>query len=173
MENINGIPIIHMAEVIQPVLVRYGRTANDTEVRTDILSDLRRAISSSDLQSLRRFLSQEESFWIGNLQWAYFQRFEGTARLQRAFSRRKPRQRSLTTQPSRTRASDRGIDRNCSCAPMVGNDINKPETPYQRGFPAITPSKKARIALRSGPFITAGPIFRAVKLRHPRGGWLP
>ena len=77
MENINGIPIIHMAEVIQPVLVRYGRTANDTEVRTDILSDLRRAISSSDLQSLRRFLSQEESFWIGNLQWAYFQRFEG------------------------------------------------------------------------------------------------
>jgi hypothetical protein len=38
---------------------------------------LKNAISSVDLEFLRRFLSQEESFWIGNLQWAYFQRFEG------------------------------------------------------------------------------------------------
>jgi len=74
--------IVHIAELIQPVLVRYGRTANDTEVRADILSDLRRAISSGDLQALRRFLSQEESFWIGNLQRAYFfQRFKGIGML--------------------------------------------------------------------------------------------
>lgn len=77
MRSINGIPIVHIADVIKPVLIRYGRSANDLAVRTDILSDIRHAVSSGNLQALRRFLSKEESFWIGNLQWAYFQRFEG------------------------------------------------------------------------------------------------
>lgn len=77
MEKIDGIPIVSMAEIIKPVLARYGRAPNDSAIRGDILSDLRAAISSGDLDLLRCFLSQEESFWIGHLQWAYFQRFEG------------------------------------------------------------------------------------------------
>jgi hypothetical protein len=77
MQNINGIPIVRVADVIKPVLTRYCRSEEDLAIRVDILSDLRSAISSDDLVLLRRFLSQEESFWIGNLQWAYFQKFEG------------------------------------------------------------------------------------------------
>lgn len=77
MENINGIPIVRTADIIQPVLVRYGRLPSDPAVRTDILSDIHSAISSSNEDALRRFLSQDDAFWIGNLQHAYFQEFEG------------------------------------------------------------------------------------------------
>lgn len=77
MENINGIPIHRMEDVIHPVLVRYARSANDPAIRSDILSDIRCAISSHDDMAPRRFLSQDHSFWIGNLQHAYFQKFDG------------------------------------------------------------------------------------------------
>jgi len=77
MEHINGIPIISMADVIKPVLARYRRDENDPEIRTDIISEIQAKLQSGDLVSMRQFLSQEESFWIGNLQHAYFQRFEG------------------------------------------------------------------------------------------------
>ena len=77
MEEIDGIPIVSVTEIIKPVLARYSRNPNDPAIRGDILSDQRTAISSGNLDLLRRFLSQDESFWIGNLQWAYFQKFEG------------------------------------------------------------------------------------------------
>lgn len=77
MEKINGIPIRRMEDVINPVLVRYGRSANDPAIRSDILSDIRCAISSHDDMAPRRFLSQDDSFWIGSLQHAYFQKFDG------------------------------------------------------------------------------------------------
>jgi hypothetical protein len=77
MEHINDIPIVSISDVIKPVLVRYHRDANDPEIRTDILSEIQAKLKSGDLVSMRQFLSQDESIWIGNLQHAYFQRFEG------------------------------------------------------------------------------------------------
>ena len=77
MEEINGIPVIRRADVIKPVLDRYGRSANDLMIRTDILADMRHAVVSRDISAIRSFLSDDEARWIGNLQWAYFQRFEG------------------------------------------------------------------------------------------------
>lgn len=106
MENINGIPIYRMADVIKPVLVRYGRSANDPAVRANVLSDIRYAISSGDLPTLRRFLSQEESFWIGNLRWAYFQRFEGIDPLDGYEDWARAKCDLLTTIASKTREED-------------------------------------------------------------------
>lgn len=77
MEHINGIPIISMADVIKPVLARYCRDESDPEIRTDILSEIKAKVQSGHLVSMRQFLSQDESFWIGNLQHAYFQKSEG------------------------------------------------------------------------------------------------
>ncbi|RKT44877.1 hypothetical protein BDD21_2281 [Thiocapsa rosea] len=77
MEEISGIPIVQLADVIKPVLDRYGRPANDLAIRNDILADIRRALVSGDKDRIRLFLSQDEAYWIGTLQWAYFQRFEG------------------------------------------------------------------------------------------------
>ncbi len=77
MDNIDGIPVIRVSDVIKPVLSRYGRSANDIAIRIDIISDLQNAIDSDDITLMRRFLSQNDSFWIGNLQPAYFQPFEG------------------------------------------------------------------------------------------------
>jgi len=77
MEEINGIPVVRMADLIKPVLDRYGRSANDLSIRADILADIRRALVSGDIDAIRLFLSQDEAYWIGTLQWAYFQRFEG------------------------------------------------------------------------------------------------
>lgn len=75
MESINGIPVVTISEVIQPVLVRYGRLLGDPAIVNDIISDMRQAVLSDNEVVLRRFLSEEASFWIGNLQYAYFQRF--------------------------------------------------------------------------------------------------
>jgi hypothetical protein len=77
MEHINDIPIISMADVIKPVLARYCRDESDPEIRKDILSEIKAKVQSGDLDSMRQFLSQDESVWIGNLQHAYFRRFEG------------------------------------------------------------------------------------------------
>lgn len=77
MENIDGIPIRRMVDVIHPVLVRYSRSANDPAIRTDILSDIYSAISSHDDMVPRRFLLQDDAYWIGYLQHAYFQKFDG------------------------------------------------------------------------------------------------
>jgi len=77
MDNINGIPVIRVSDVIKPVLSRYGRSANDIAIRIDIISDLQNAIDSDDIALMRQFLSQSDSFWLGNLQHAYFQPFEG------------------------------------------------------------------------------------------------
>lgn len=76
MKEINGIPIVQQADVIKPVLDRYGRSANDLAIRADILADIRRALVSGDIEAIRLFLSQDEARWIGTLQWAYFQRFK-------------------------------------------------------------------------------------------------
>lgn len=76
MEEINGIPIVQLADVIRPVLDRYGRSANDLAIRADILADIRLALESGDMDAIRLFLSQDEAHWIGTLQWAYFQRFK-------------------------------------------------------------------------------------------------
>lgn len=78
MENINGIPVVKMIDKIKPVLDRYGRSANDRSIRTDIVADIRGALASGDVDAIRAFLSQDEARWIGNLQWAYYlQRFDG------------------------------------------------------------------------------------------------
>jgi hypothetical protein len=77
MDNIDGIPVIKISDVIKPVLSRYGRLANDVAIRADIISDLKTAIDSGDIYLMRQFISQDDSFWIGNLQDAYFQSFEG------------------------------------------------------------------------------------------------
>jgi hypothetical protein len=66
-----------LADVIKPVLDHYGRSANDPLIRTDILVDMRHAVVSGEIEAIRSFLSKDEARWIGNLQWAYFQRFEG------------------------------------------------------------------------------------------------
>lgn len=81
MDEINGIPVVRLADVIKPVLDRYGRSANDLLIRADILADMRRALVTGDIDAIRSFLSQDEARWIGNLQWAYFQRFEGVGPL--------------------------------------------------------------------------------------------
>jgi hypothetical protein len=81
MKEINGIPVVHLTDVIKPVLDRYGRNAGDLSIRIDILSDIHRALVSGDLDTIRAFLSQDEERWIGNLQWAYFQRFDGVGPL--------------------------------------------------------------------------------------------
>lgn len=76
-EQIDGIPIVRLADVIKPVLARYGRSANDPSIRTDILADMRHVLATGDGNAIRRFLSQDEAYWIGNLQWAYWlQRFD-------------------------------------------------------------------------------------------------
>lgn len=106
MENINGIPLIRAADVIKPVLARYGRSANDPEIRADILADLRGVTPKGELQSLRRFLSQEEAFWIGNLQEAYFQRFEGIDPLDGYADWAQAKCDLLTTIASKTREDD-------------------------------------------------------------------
>jgi len=72
MDEINGIPVVRVADVIKPVLARFGRSANDPSIRMDILADMRRALASGDTDAIRRFLSQDEEYWIGNLQLAYF-----------------------------------------------------------------------------------------------------
>lgn len=77
MEEINGIPVFRMADVIKPVLDRYGRSANDPSIRADILADIRRALATGDIDTIRLFLSQDEAHWIGALQWTYFQPFKG------------------------------------------------------------------------------------------------
>lgn len=77
MEEINGIPVVRLADLIKPVLDRYGRSANDPSIRADILADIRRALVSGDTDAIRLFLSQDQARWIGTLQWAYFQRFGG------------------------------------------------------------------------------------------------
>ena len=77
MDNINGIPIIKISDVIKPTLSRYGRVKNDIAICSDITSDIKIAIDSGDINLMRQFLSKDESFWIGNLQHAYFQSFEG------------------------------------------------------------------------------------------------
>jgi len=51
MDNINGIPIRRIADVIHPVLVRYGRSVNDPVIRADILADIYSAIFLLDWQS--------------------------------------------------------------------------------------------------------------------------
>jgi len=81
MDEINGIPVIRLADVIKPVLDHYGRSANDLLIRTDILADMRHAVVSGDTEAIRTFLSEDETRWIGNLQCAYFQRFEGVGSL--------------------------------------------------------------------------------------------
>lgn len=76
-EQIDGIPIVRLADVIKPVLARYERSANDPSIRTDILADIRQALVTGDADAIRRFLSQDKAYWIGNLQGAYwFQRFD-------------------------------------------------------------------------------------------------
>lgn len=77
MDEINGIPITRLTDAIKPVLDRYGRSARDPLIRTDILADMRHAVVSEDIDGIRSFLSEDKARWIGNLQWAYFQRFEG------------------------------------------------------------------------------------------------
>jgi len=81
-DQIDGIPIVNVADVIKPALARYGRTVLDPAVRADIVSDIRAALSSGDLDAMRRFLSADEAYWLGNLQLAYFQAFEGVAPLE-------------------------------------------------------------------------------------------
>jgi len=78
MEEINGIPVVRVADVIKPVLARFGRSANDPSIRMDILADMRRALVSGDTDAIRRFLSRDEEYWIGNLQLAYFRHFNAT-----------------------------------------------------------------------------------------------
>ncbi len=76
MKEMNGIPIISISDVIKPVLTRYGRNEKDITIRQDIISDIKSAIDSGDLNLMRQFLTGDESFWVGNLQYAYFQPFE-------------------------------------------------------------------------------------------------
>lgn len=66
-----------MADVIAPVLQRYGRHFGDIAIREDILSEIQNAIASDDLEALSRFLSEDRAYWLSNIQWAYFQRFDG------------------------------------------------------------------------------------------------
>lgn len=40
METIDGIPIVRVADVIKPVLSRYGRSSGDPAIRMDILTYL-------------------------------------------------------------------------------------------------------------------------------------
>jgi hypothetical protein len=77
MDETNVIPVISLADIIKPVLDFYGRSTNDLSIRADILNDIRLAVLSEDIDAIRSFLSDDESRWIRNLQWAYFQRFDG------------------------------------------------------------------------------------------------
>lgn len=77
MEEINGIPIVQLADVIKPILDLYGRSASDLTIRSDILADIRSSLVSGDVDAIRLFLSQDEARWIGTPQWAYFQQFKG------------------------------------------------------------------------------------------------
>ncbi|MBM3396617.1 MAG: hypothetical protein FJY37_18710 [Betaproteobacteria bacterium] len=70
-------------EVIKPVLDRLGRRPNDPEVREDILRELHAAVGSGDLLQQRKFLSDNQAWWIGNLQWAFFQQFPNQEPLDR------------------------------------------------------------------------------------------
>lgn len=106
MENIDGIPIRRMADAIHPVLVRYGRSASDPAIRTDILSDIYSAISSHDDMAPRRFLLQDDAFWIGYLQHAYFQKFDGLDPLDEYAAWAQAKCDLLTTIVKRTREDD-------------------------------------------------------------------
>jgi len=75
MKNVDGIPVIPFEHFTKLVLERYGRLPGDIKVRDDIIADLRTAISANDLEELRRFLSEDQTYWLGNLQWTWFQRF--------------------------------------------------------------------------------------------------
>lgn len=77
MKIVDGIIFWTTDEIIRPVLDRYGRQPRDQGIRDDILADLHGAVMSSDINCLRRYLTGEPSFWIGNLQSAYFQPFDG------------------------------------------------------------------------------------------------
>ena len=75
MKNVNGTPVVPFKQFTKPVLERYGRLPGDIKVRDDIVADLRKVISVNDLEVLRRFLSEDKTYWLGNLQWTWFQRF--------------------------------------------------------------------------------------------------
>ena len=81
----NGIkiPINKSSDIIKPILERFNITEEDPDICNKILSEIKDAIESKDLNILRRFLSEENSYWIGNLQTAFFQSFPNTKPLDR------------------------------------------------------------------------------------------
>lgn len=71
------IPVVTTGELIEPVLRRYAVAPLDPKIQGLILADIKGSIESDDPARMRAFLSQDESRWIGTLQWAFFQRFSG------------------------------------------------------------------------------------------------
>ena len=72
MEIREDVPIYRVAELAADVYSHFGRDFGDLAIRTDIVDAINSAAGGDDLGSMRLFLSDHPTLWLGRLQTAYF-----------------------------------------------------------------------------------------------------